>query len=93
VTVGRRGDRDDPVEVRQQDGDRQVDVLLLPDPASLVAPVQGVAGRATLGETEVKRELVEGRTAPAGGIAPEKTLDGITGDSGQSRAQSGWAST
>ena len=92
VGRGRRGDRDDPEDVlRQQDGDQQVDVLLLLDALvpSLVAPALGLVGPALLGESEDKRELVEGRTEPTGGIAPERTLGGTTGDSGQSRAPSG----
>jgi hypothetical protein len=48
-----------------------------------------LVGPALLGESEVNRELVEGRTEPTGGIAPEKTLGGTTGGSGQSRAQLG----
>ncbi len=81
----RRGDRDDPEEgVRQQDGDQQVDVLVLLD-ALVPSPVVP----ALLGESEDKRELVEGRTEPTGGIAPERTLGGTTGGSGQSRAPLG----
>ena len=68
--------------MRQQDGDQQVDVLLLLDALvpSLVAPALGLVGPAL---------LVEGRTEPTGGIAPERTLGGTTGGSGQSRAPLG----
>ena len=91
VGRGRRGDPDDPEEVvRQQDGDRQVGVLvLLVVPPSLVAPALGPVAPALLGEREDKRELVDGRTEPTGGIAPERTLGGTTGGSGQSRAPLG----
>ncbi len=68
--------------MRQQDGDQQVDVLLLLDALvpSLVAPALGLVAPAL---------LVEGRTEPTGGIAPERTLGGTTGGSGQSRAPLG----
>ena len=67
--------------MRQQDGDRQVGVLvLLVVPPSLVALALGLVGPAL---------LVEGRTEPTGGIAPERTLGGTTGGSGQSRAPLG----
>jgi len=82
--VGRcRGDRDNPEEAGQQlDGDQQENVLVL-----LVVP--NLVGPALLGEIEEKRALVEGGTEPTDGIAPEKTLGGTTGGSGQSRAQLG----
>ncbi len=96
VGRGRRGDRDNPKDVlQQQDGDQQVDVLLLLDALvpSLVAPVLDLVGPGLLREIEEERVLVEGSTELTVGIAPEKTLGGTTGDSGQSRAQLGWAST
>ncbi len=82
--VGRcRGDRDNPEEaVQQLDGDQQENVLVL-----LVVP--NLVGPALLREIEEKRALVERGTEPTGDIAPEKTLGGTTGGSGQSRAQLG----
>jgi hypothetical protein len=84
-----RGDRDDPEEVLPHPSGERVAGELVP----LVAPARVVAP-ALVGEVEEVPEVVvdEGRE-PTGGIAPEKTLGATTGGSGQSRAQSGLAST
>ncbi len=84
----RRGDRDDPEEVLPHpSGDPQVGVPVPVVVPSLVAPAQDVVAPALV--EEGPEVVVDVGAEPTGGIAPEKTLGGTTGGSGQSRAQSG----
>ncbi len=74
------GDQQQDV-VQQQGGEQQEDVPLL-----LVVPAPNPVAPALVREGEEQGEVVEAGAEPTGGIAPEKTLGGITGGSGQSRA-------
>ena len=89
VAGGRRGERDNPEDVvQQQGGDQQADVLLL-----LVALVPSLVAPALVRESEEQGEAVQEGTERTGAIATEKVLGGTTGGGTGGRPSLRWAST